>query len=98
MVSHYDAAAEPTIWQIPDDVWAECAHHLYDVVEQRILRPVISRFVRRLRESEIVRTPEILVRAVQPSRRQQLFGSNDTERFAELVADQILSTVAARER
>src|SRR5262249_12087226 len=24
MVSHYDPTAEPTIWQIPDDLWAAC--------------------------------------------------------------------------
>src|SRR5437879_12325487 len=25
MVSRYDPDAEPTIWRIPDDLWAECA-------------------------------------------------------------------------
>src|SRR5437868_2350510 len=24
MMSHYDAAAEPTIWRMPDDLWAAC--------------------------------------------------------------------------
>jgi len=24
MTSHYDPAAEPTIWRVPDELWAEC--------------------------------------------------------------------------
>jgi hypothetical protein len=38
------------------------------------------------------------MRAIDPSGRQQLLGANDAERFAELVTDQILATVTARQR
>ena len=57
-----------------------------------------ERFGRSLGESEIVSAREVLVSAVYPPRRMKLFGSNDSKRFAQLVADEVLSAIAARER
>ena len=51
-----------------------------------------------LGESEIERAREVLAAAVDAARGEQLFGADHSERRAELVADQILSAVAARER
>jgi len=49
-------------------------------------------------KTEIVSPCEVLVRAIDPSGCQKLLGANYTKRFAELIADQILTTVAARQR
>src|SRR4029078_678357 len=45
-----------------------------------------------------VRTSEILMRTVDAPRRKKLFGSDHAERFAELVPDEMLPPVAARQR
>ena len=81
-----------------DDVRSKRAHHCHHVIEHRVLRPVLSRLVRSFRESEIVLAPEILVRAIDPARGKQLLGPNHTQRFSELVADQILAAIAACQR
>ena len=76
----------------------ECADDSYDVSEQTVLRPVAERLGCSFGKTEIVRPREILVRAIDPPRRQQLLGANHAELFAELVADEILAAVAARQR
>ena len=76
----------------------ERANHRHHVRQDRILRPVLERLVERLRESEIERAREVLVAAVDAPRGEQLLGANHPEHRAELVADQILPAVAARER
>src|SRR4051812_4149622 len=77
-----------------DDVWPERAHHRHDIVQNGILGPVRSRLIGRLRESEVVLTSEVLMRAVDPSRGEKLLGSDDAKRFAQLVSNKILTTVA----
>ena len=81
-----------------DDLRPERAHHLHDVAEQRILRPVLEGLGGGLREAEVVRAREELMRPVDAPRGEQLFRANHAERLAELVADEVLSAVAARER
>jgi hypothetical protein len=51
-----------------------------------------------LRKPEIVGTGEILKRAIHAPGGNELFGAHGPQPFAELVADEILSTVAAGER
>ena len=60
--------------------------------------PVLVRLLRGLRKTEIESAREILVAAVETARREQLLGADGAKRLAELVADQILTAVAARER
>src|SRR5688572_9764347 len=78
-----------------DYVGPERAHHSHYVVEQRILWPVREGFVSALRESKIIGTSEILVRAVHSSSREKLLSADDAKRLAQLVADQILAAVTA---
>ena len=73
------------------------SHHANYVAEDRVARPVLVRVDGVLRESEVERAREELLGAVDAPCRQQLLGANHTQRFAELVADQILPAVAARE-
>src|SRR5947207_15594575 len=81
-----------------DNVRLECTHHRDDIVQNGILWPVLPRLVGGLRESKVVLSSEILMRAVNPPRREQLLRPDNAERFAELVANEILSAIAARER
>src|SRR6266550_334693 len=59
---------------------------------------MLPRLVSCLRKTEIVAAGKVLVRSINPSRREQLLRSNYPERFAQLVADQILAAIAAGER
>ena len=59
---------------------------------------MLQRLVERLREAEIVRASEILSAAIDSAGGEQLFSSDHSELLAELVADEILSAVAARQR
>src|SRR6185312_8378846 len=81
-----------------DDLRPETPHHLDHVAEYRIARPVREALGRSLGKAEIVRAREILVRTVDASRSEQLLRANHAERFAELVADQVLSPIAPCER
>ena len=81
-----------------DHLRPERAHDRDGVLEQRILRPFAERLVERLREAEVERAREVLTAAIDAARREQLFGADHAEHFAELVADQVLAAVAARER
>ena len=81
-----------------DDLRPEGAHHRHDVAQDRVLRPVRVRLLGRLREAEVVRAREELPPAVDAPRREQLLGADHAEQRPELVADQVLSAVAARER
>ena len=81
-----------------DDLRPERANDLDRVLEDRVLRPVLVRLVDRFRESEIEGASEILVAAVDAPRGQQLLGADHPEHRAKLVADQILSAVAATQR
>ena len=80
------------------DVRPERTHHRHHIVQHRVLWPVLAGFIRGLRESEIVLAPEILVRPIDSTRSQELLGADDTQGFSQLVSNQVLPTVAARER
>jgi hypothetical protein len=80
-----------------DDLRPEGAHHRHDVAQDRVLHPVRVRLLGRLGEAEIVRAREVLPAAVEPPRREQLLGADHPELRSELVADQVLPTVAARQ-
>ncbi|CAA9358191.1 MAG: hypothetical protein AVDCRST_MAG40-3304 [uncultured Gemmatimonadaceae bacterium] len=77
---------------------AEGAHHAHHVAEQGVAGPVPERLVGALRVAEVVGPREVLPRPVHPPRGEQLLGAHDAERLAQLVADQVLPAVAARER
>src|SRR5581483_9809654 len=81
-----------------NNVRAERADDLHDIAEHGIVRPVQIRLFGRLREPEVVCAREVLVRTVDATGREELLRANNAERFAELVADQVLATVTARER
>jgi len=58
---------------------------------------VLERLRRTLREAEVVCAREVLLRAVDAPRREQLFRADHAECFAQLIADEILPAIAARE-
>ena len=76
----------------------ERAHHTHHVAENGVLGPVRVRLFGVLAEAKVIRAREVLAPAINATRRQQLLGTDRAERFAEFVADKILSAVAARER
>jgi hypothetical protein len=51
-----------------------------------------------LRIAEVVRPREELPRAIQPTRREELLGPEDAERFAQFQTNQVLTALAAIER
>ncbi len=81
-----------------DHVRAERSYHGDDIAQNRVVRPVLKALFRALGESEVVGASEILVRAIESPRREQLLGADDAERLSEIVADEILAAVAARQR
>src|SRR5258708_19128774 len=74
------------------------AHDGDDVAKQRILRPVPQRLLCGLRETKIERAREELPATIETSRREQLLRADHAEHYAQLVANEILPTVAARQR
>jgi hypothetical protein len=74
------------------------ADHPHHVGRERLALPLPERLVGILREPEVVGPREELLCAIEPARREQLLAADRAERFAELVADEVLPTVAARER
>ena len=80
-----------------DHVRPEITHDADDVAQDRILRPVLVRLFGALRESEIECAREVLMAAVDAPRGEQFLGANRAERVAELVANEILTAVAARQ-
>ncbi len=81
-----------------EDLGPEAADDVEDVLEKRVARPEAERFVGGLREAEVVGAREILPRAVQVARGEQLLGANDAKAGPELRADEILPAFTARER
>jgi hypothetical protein len=81
-----------------DDVRAELADHADDVAEDGLPIPDAERLLGVLRVAEILRAREVLSSAVEPARCEQLLRARHTQRLAELRAEQVLSTVTARER
>ena len=81
-----------------DDLRAEAADDVDDVFEDGIARPEAECFVRRLRVSKVVGAREKLPRAVQLTRREQLFGADDAELRPELRSDQILPPFSPAQR
>src|SRR5688500_3391745 len=81
-----------------DYMRAERAHDRDDVAEQLLPGPMLVCVGRILREAEIIRAGEVLPGAIDPARRDELLGAHDAERFAQLVADEILSSIAPRQR
>src|SRR5690242_1847352 len=78
-----------------EDLRAEPPDDADGVLEQLLLRPESQRLVERLGEPEVVRAREELPRAVEPPRREQLLRPDEPEPDAQLVADEILSALAA---
>ena len=81
-----------------DHVRPERTDHGHDVREQRVVVPVLVRLLGGLREAEVERAREVLVPAVNAARREQFLGADGAQRLAELVTDEVLSAVTARER
>ena len=80
-----------------DDLGPKPPHDPHDVLEDGVLGPVLPGLVQRLGVAEIVGAGEILPRAVEPPRGQQLLGPDEPERLAQLRADEVLSPLAAVE-
>ncbi len=59
---------------------------------------MLERLLGALGEAEVVGAREVLRRPVDAPGCEQLLGADDAQRFAELVADEILPAVPARER
>ncbi len=76
----------------------ERSHHSHHIAEQRIARPVFERFISALGEPEVVCAREVLHPVVKAPGGEKLLRANHSERLAELVPDQILSAISARER
>ena len=74
---------------------ADDRHH---VGQHGVLAPDPQRLVGALRETEVARAGEELLRAVDPARRQQLLRPDEAQRRPLLGADQVLPAVAARDR
>ena len=81
-----------------DHVRLEPADGPDDVREDRVVSPDRQRLLGVLREAEVDGAREELLRAVDAPRGEQLLRADDAEELALLVADQVLSAVAARER
>ncbi|CAN5617265.1 hypothetical protein BH23GEM10_BH23GEM10_06100 [soil metagenome] len=80
-----------------DHVGSVRAHHVHDVSQQRVARPLRERFVSGLGEAVIERACEELLRAVEASRREQFTGADQAEPFLQLRTDQVLATLPARQ-
>jgi hypothetical protein len=76
----------------------ESAHDLHYITQQRLPRPVTVGFGGGLGVTKVVRSGEILMRAIDATSRQQFLSANDSQRLTQLVADQILPSIATRER
>ena len=81
-----------------DDMRLEGAHHGHHVKQERIVRPLRERFLRVLAEAVVVGACEVLPGPVDAARRQQLLGADHPEPLAQLIPDDILPAVTARER
>src|SRR5258708_14874880 len=81
-----------------DDLGAEPAHDVEDVLEDGVARPEAQRLVERLGIAEVVGAREKLARAVDPAGGEQLFRADDAELGTELGADEVLPALAAAQR
>ena len=81
-----------------NDLGTEGANHPDDVAEQRVSRPVLERFLGRLRIAEVVGPGEVLGRPVHPAGSEQLSRPHDAEPLAHLGADQVLAPLSPVQR
>src|SRR5437867_7727052 len=77
---------------------SEIPNDPHDVSKNFVMIPDAHRFVSRFGKPEVGCSREELLRMVDASRIEQFFCSNNTKPLAEFRADQILSTVPARNR
>src|SRR3954462_13627880 len=81
-----------------DDIGTNRANVADEVADDLVMTPLLARLFDAERESEVHRPREVLLRAVEPMNRQQLFGPQHPERLKDLRADLILSAVTASRR
>ena len=81
-----------------DDLRPEGPHHRHHVAENRVLGPVRVRLLGCLGKAEVVGARKELASSIETARREQLLRANHAEQYAQLVANEILSAVAPRER
>ena len=76
----------------------EAPHYPHHVLEDRVGQPEAHRLVQRARVTEVVGAGEELPGAVQLPRRDELLRAQQPQRHPELSSDQVLPTLAPRER
>ena len=81
-----------------DHVGPELANHPDDVGERLLASPLADGLFRRFREAEIDGAREVLLSAVHAARHEQLLRPDDAEQSPLLAAEQVLPTLAARQR
>src|SRR4026208_1117922 len=68
----------------------------HDVSKNFVVIPDVQRLISRLREPEVVRSREELLRVVDASRIEQFLRSNDAEALAQFGSQYILTPIATR--
>ena len=81
-----------------DDLRLEAPKDAHSVGEQRLFRPLAEGLWQRPGVAEVEGAGEVLPRAIDAARRQQLLGAQNSQRFAEIGSDQVLPPLAARQR
>src|SRR5436189_3389952 len=81
-----------------DHHWSKRANHTNHVRKHSLAIPLLQSFSSRFAKAKIKCSRKELLRAIESSRCKQLFGAYCTERFVKLGADEILTSVSARER
>src|SRR4029078_7186795 len=81
-----------------DDLRPERSNDGHDILHHRVVWPVLEGLRRALREAEVVRAREVLLCAIDAPSGEQFLCADDAERRPELVADEVLTTIAAGER
>src|SRR4029434_4475211 len=83
---------------VDQDQRAHRSNHANHVAHYLFAIPFLQSLFGRTREAEVESPGEVLLRAVQLSRRQQLFGTDYAEPFPQLWPDAVLPALAAIER
>ncbi len=81
-----------------DHLRLEAADDPHGVGEQHLLRPLAERLRKRAGIAEVEGAGEVLPRAVDAARGEQLFGAQDAQRLAEVGPDEVLSAFTPRQR
>src|SRR5262249_3858590 len=81
-----------------DHVRTGGANHPHVVCGDLVAPPLLERLVDAEGVAEVDRAREILLGAVEPMQRGELFGAKDAESFEDLRSDFVLSAVSARGR